>query len=117
MTTIDPTARIEDGAVIGEGTSVGPYCIIGPHVVIGANCRLIAHVHITAQTTIGDAGYIHSAFRAYNDQCGRSKVDSRRSKASRDTTAFRHTGIRRSTLVLRFIRSGFRPSTFDFRRV
>ena len=54
MSTIDPTARVEDGAVIGEGTSIGPYCIIGPHVVIGANCKLIAHVHITAQTTIGD---------------------------------------------------------------
>ena len=53
MSTIDPTARIEDGAVIGEGTSIGPYCVIGPHVVIGANCKLIAHVHVTAQTTIG----------------------------------------------------------------
>src|SRR5712675_3505243 len=54
MSRIDPTARIEDGAVIGEGTSIGPYCVIGPDVVIGANCKLIAHVHITAQTTIGD---------------------------------------------------------------
>src|SRR5450432_2997702 len=36
MSTIDPTARIEDD------------------VVIGANCKLIAHVHITARTTIGD---------------------------------------------------------------
>src|ERR1700761_4554606 len=54
MSTIDPTARIEDGAVIGEGTTIGPYCIIGRHVVIGKNCNLIAHVHITAQTTIGD---------------------------------------------------------------
>jgi UDP-N-acetylglucosamine acyltransferase len=54
MSMIDPTARIEDGAVIGEGTTIGPYCIIGRHVVIGRNCKLIAHVHITAQTTIGD---------------------------------------------------------------
>jgi UDP-N-acetylglucosamine acyltransferase len=54
MSTIDPTARIEDGAVIGGGTTIGPYCIIGRHVVIGANCNLIAHVHITAQTIIGD---------------------------------------------------------------
>ena len=53
MSTIDPTARIEDGAVIGEGTSIGPYCIVGPHVVIGANCKLIAHVYVTARTTIG----------------------------------------------------------------
>lgn len=54
MRMIDPTARIEDGAVIGEGTSIGPYCTIGPHVVIGANCKLIAHVHVMAETTIGD---------------------------------------------------------------
>jgi UDP-N-acetylglucosamine acyltransferase len=53
MSMIDPTARIKDGAVIGEGTSIGPYCIIGPHVVIGANCKLIAHVHVVGQTTIG----------------------------------------------------------------
>jgi UDP-N-acetylglucosamine acyltransferase len=59
MSMIDPTARIEDGAVIGEGTSIGPYCIVGPHVVIGANCKLIAHVHVTAQTSIGDGCTIH----------------------------------------------------------
>jgi UDP-N-acetylglucosamine acyltransferase len=61
MSTIDPTARIEDGAVIGEGATIGPYCVIGPHVVIGANCKLIAHVHVTAQTTVGE-GCIISPF-------------------------------------------------------
>jgi UDP-N-acetylglucosamine acyltransferase len=59
MSTIDPTARIEDGAVIGEGTSIGPYCVVGPHAVIGADCKLIAHVHVTAQTTIGAGCTIH----------------------------------------------------------
>ena len=59
MSMIDPTARIEDGAVIGEGTSIGPYCVIGPHVVIGANCKLVAHVYVTAQTTIGDGCTIY----------------------------------------------------------
>jgi UDP-N-acetylglucosamine acyltransferase len=53
MSMIDPTARIEDGAVIGEGTSVGPYCIIGPNVVIGAGCKLIAHVQVMGHTSIG----------------------------------------------------------------
>ena len=53
MSMIDPTARIEDGAVIGEGTSIGPYCIVGSDVVIGANCKLVAHIHIMGQTTIG----------------------------------------------------------------
>jgi len=56
---IDPTARIEDGAVIGEGTTIGPYCIIGPNVEIGANCRLLAHVCIAGQTTIGDGCTIY----------------------------------------------------------
>jgi UDP-N-acetylglucosamine acyltransferase len=59
MSTIDPTARIEDGAVVGEGTSIGPYCVVGPDVVIGANCKLVAHVHVTAQTTIGDGCTIY----------------------------------------------------------
>jgi UDP-N-acetylglucosamine acyltransferase len=51
--TIDPTARIEDGAVIGVGTSIGPYCIVGSHVVIGPDCKLVAHVHVAGETTIG----------------------------------------------------------------
>jgi len=53
MNTIDPTARVEDGAVIGEGTTVGPYCVIGRHVVIGDNCRLVGHVHVMGHTSIG----------------------------------------------------------------
>jgi UDP-N-acetylglucosamine acyltransferase len=56
MVVIDPTARVEDGAVIGEGTIIGPYCIVGPNVVIGANCRLISHVHIMGHTSIGANG-------------------------------------------------------------
>jgi UDP-N-acetylglucosamine acyltransferase len=51
--TIDPTARIEDGAEIGVGTSIGPYCIVGSNVSIGRDCKLISHVHIAGQTTIG----------------------------------------------------------------
>src|SRR5690242_10529774 len=52
MTKIDPTARVEDGAVIGDGTTVGPYCIVGPHAVIGANCTLISHVQVMGHTSI-----------------------------------------------------------------
>jgi UDP-N-acetylglucosamine acyltransferase len=53
MAAIDPTARIEKGAVIGNDVSIGPYCIVGPHVVIGDGCRLIAQVHVSGHTTIG----------------------------------------------------------------
>jgi len=53
MAAIDPTARVEDGAVIGDGTIIGPYCIVGANVVIGANCRLISHVHVMGHTSVG----------------------------------------------------------------
>jgi UDP-N-acetylglucosamine acyltransferase len=59
MSTIDPTARIEDGAVIGEGTSVGPYCFIGRRAVIGPNCKLIGHVNVAGHTTIAAGCVIH----------------------------------------------------------
>lgn len=56
---IDPSARIEAGAVIGDGVSIGPYCTIGPHVLLGDGCRLIAHVNVSGHTTIGARTIIH----------------------------------------------------------
>ncbi len=53
MAMIDPTARIEPGALIGADVAVGPYCIIGPDVAIGDGCRLLAHVHLAGHTAIG----------------------------------------------------------------
>lgn len=58
MSKIDPTARIEDGAIVGEGTTIGPYCIVGPNVVIGNNCTLMSHVQIMGHTTLGDDNVI-----------------------------------------------------------
>jgi len=53
MAAVDPTARIEPGAVIGHNASIGPYCVIGPHVEIGDGCKLLAHVHVAGHTKIG----------------------------------------------------------------
>jgi UDP-N-acetylglucosamine acyltransferase len=53
MAAIDPTARIEPGAVIGHNASIGPCCVIGPHVELGDGCKLLAHVHVAGHTTIG----------------------------------------------------------------
>jgi len=53
MAAIDPTARIEPGAVIGNNASIGPYCVIGPHVELGDGCKLLAHVHVAGHTAIG----------------------------------------------------------------
>jgi UDP-N-acetylglucosamine acyltransferase len=59
MPAIDPTARVEAGAVIGPDVAIGPYCIIGPNVVIADGCKLLAHVHITGHTTIGPRSVIY----------------------------------------------------------
>src|ERR1700683_1597578 len=51
---IDPTARVADGARIGEGVEIGPYCVVGSRVELCDGARLIAHVHVTGVTTIGE---------------------------------------------------------------
>ena len=50
---IDPSARVEAGAVIGEGVTIGPFCTIGANVKIGDGCRLVSHVNVTGHTSIG----------------------------------------------------------------
>jgi len=59
MTAIDPSARIEGGAVVGRDVSIGPYCVIGPNVAVGDGCRLMAHVCVSGHTTIGARTVIH----------------------------------------------------------
>jgi UDP-N-acetylglucosamine acyltransferase len=55
MTTahIDPTARVQPGAVVGHDVHIGPYCVVGSNAVIGEGCKLLAHVHIEGHTTVG----------------------------------------------------------------
>jgi UDP-N-acetylglucosamine acyltransferase len=52
---IDPTARVAHGARVGEDVEIGPYCIVGPRVELGRGVRLLANVHVTGVTTIGEA--------------------------------------------------------------
>ena len=55
MAKIDPSARVESGAVLGADVTVGPFCVVGPHAVIGAGTTLISHVNIAGATTIGES--------------------------------------------------------------
>lgn len=59
MTKIDPTARVEDGAVIGDDVSIGPYCIVGPNVTIGSGTKLVSHVNVAGHTTLGAECVVH----------------------------------------------------------
>src|SRR5271154_1102618 len=57
--TIDPTARVADGARIGESVTIGPYCLVGPQVELERGVRLISHVNVTGSTTIGEATVVY----------------------------------------------------------
>jgi UDP-N-acetylglucosamine acyltransferase len=57
--TIDPTARVADGARIGDDVEIGPYCIVGPQVEFKRGVRLINHVHVTGATTIGEETVVY----------------------------------------------------------
>ena len=59
MPSIHQTACVETGALIADDVEIGPYCVIGPHVAIGSGCRLLAHVHVTGHTSIGDQTVIY----------------------------------------------------------
>ena len=53
MTTIDPTARVQDGAILEDDVTIGPFCSVGPNVRIGAGTRLESHVVVAGHTSIG----------------------------------------------------------------
>jgi len=59
MVAIDPTARVADGARLGEEVQIGPYCLVGPDVELARGVRLIANVHITGVTTIGEGTVVY----------------------------------------------------------
>jgi UDP-N-acetylglucosamine acyltransferase len=56
---IDPTARVAAGARIGDSVEIGPYCIVGPQVEMQNGVRLLAHVHVTGFTTIGEGTVVY----------------------------------------------------------
>jgi len=59
MSAIDPTARIENGAVIAADAAIGPFCMVGKDVTIGTGCRLLSHVSVAGHTTIGAGALIY----------------------------------------------------------
>ena len=50
---IHPTAVVGDGARLGAGVEVGPFCHIGPQATLSDGVRLVSHVSLAGDTTIG----------------------------------------------------------------
>ena len=50
---IHPTAVVENGARLGADVEIGPFCHIGPQTTICDGVRLISHVSLAGETTVG----------------------------------------------------------------
>jgi len=57
--SIHPTAIVDAGARLAEGVEVGPWCTVGPGVVLHEDVRLVSHVVIQQDTTVGARTVIH----------------------------------------------------------
>ena len=59
MTPIHPSAIVDSGAELDPTVEVGPFSIIEGPVKISAGTRILSHVHISGNTTIGRDNEIH----------------------------------------------------------
>lgn len=59
MSSIHPTAMVEDGARLGDGVSIGAFCSVGPDVELGDGVELMSHVVVTGHTSIGARTKVH----------------------------------------------------------
>lgn len=53
MPTIHPLSFVSPEACIADDVEIGPFCHVGPEVKIGAGCKLISHVALLGNTTVG----------------------------------------------------------------
>lgn len=56
---VHPTAIVDTSAELADDVEIGPYCIVGPNVTLGARTRLVAHVFIERETSLGEDNIVH----------------------------------------------------------
>ncbi|TMV13476.1 acyl-ACP--UDP-N-acetylglucosamine O-acyltransferase [Arenibacterium halophilum] len=54
MSSIHPSAVIEEGARIGADCTIGPFCVVGAQAVLGDRVELKSHVVIAGDTEVGE---------------------------------------------------------------
>jgi len=60
VTTIHPTAIVEEGAQLGTHVDVGPYAIISSQAQVGDRCRIATHAVILGHTILGNDCSVHA---------------------------------------------------------
>ena len=56
---IHPTAIIEPGARLGARVQIGPFCHVGAGVELHDDVRLVSHVVVDGQTSVGEAAVLY----------------------------------------------------------
>ena len=59
MSRIHPTAIVDAGAVLADDVEIGAWCSVGPGVVLAESVRLVSHVVVQQDTTVGARTVIH----------------------------------------------------------
>ena len=57
--SIHPTAIVDPKAEIADGVEIGPWCTVGPGVILSEGVRLVSHVVVQQDTSIGARTIIH----------------------------------------------------------
>ncbi|MDP9039020.1 MAG: acyl-ACP--UDP-N-acetylglucosamine O-acyltransferase [Acidobacteriota bacterium] len=57
--SVHPTAIVAPGAKVPASCTVGPFCTVGEHVTLGEDCRLISHVVLEGELTMGRNTVVH----------------------------------------------------------
>ena len=100
MSRIHPTALVDGSAVLADGVEVGPWSVIGPRVTLGENVRLLSHVVVQQDTTIGARAVIHPFCVIGGDpQHGGYKGETVRLEIGEDCLIREHSTFNRGTPV------------------
>lgn len=95
---IHPTAQVDASAELAAGVEVGPWCVVGPGVALAADVRLVSHVVIPRDTTVGDRTVIHPFCVIGGDpQHGGYRGETVRLEIGPDNTVREHCTFNRGT--------------------
>jgi UDP-N-acetylglucosamine acyltransferase len=57
--SIHSTSIVEDGAELADGVEIGPFCRVSAQAKVGAQTRLISHVVLEGDITLGEGNVLH----------------------------------------------------------
>lgn len=98
MSRIHPTASVDASAELADDVEIGPWSVVGPRVTLTQGVRLISHVVVQQDTTIGVRTVIHPfAVIGGDPQHGGYKGEAVRLEIGADNLIREHSTFNRGT--------------------